>query len=262
MISEKQMELINREIDGVNSAAESEELKKIMAENPEAKAYYDSLEELSNKLGTLEDVEPSPHLTKHIMNSIPAPKTSRAEKKGFFKSLFSVPQYVFKPQYASVFAGGLVFGLVLFFVITSTINPTGIDLGDIAGTLISRDKKQDFENANSFKIHTSEAYGRVDFKQSKELVLVEINLRTNKELELLFEFDSFDISFNSFKQFQKKNNGLAINSRYVKFTNNGDNKYLFLFNSLTQNEKTFNFKMMSQGRTVMEKSISVKSQAK
>ena len=48
MIDEKLIELMNSEIDGVNSAEESLELKKYVESHPEAQSYFEALHRLDH----------------------------------------------------------------------------------------------------------------------------------------------------------------------------------------------------------------------
>jgi hypothetical protein len=69
-MEEKYVELMNREIDGLNSRAESAELEKYLHRNPEAGRYYRELLFVAGALNRVPEVEPPAGLKASILNSI------------------------------------------------------------------------------------------------------------------------------------------------------------------------------------------------
>jgi len=87
MITEKQIELIHREIDKLNSAEESRAFQEMLSVNPEVKELYDELHTLSGMLNSVQPVEPSPNLKKLVLNSIDAGRYASPAQSSFL-SLF------------------------------------------------------------------------------------------------------------------------------------------------------------------------------
>ena len=70
MMNDRIVELINREIDGLNSQAESHELNTILSSNPSAKKYFDSQMQISEALSRLPASEPPTTIKQIVMNEI------------------------------------------------------------------------------------------------------------------------------------------------------------------------------------------------
>jgi hypothetical protein len=54
MIDERYIELINKELDGLNTESESKELEQFLSENDEALQYYDGLLHAASALKRVE----------------------------------------------------------------------------------------------------------------------------------------------------------------------------------------------------------------
>ncbi|MEK7749053.1 MAG: hypothetical protein AAB269_03230, partial [Bacteroidota bacterium] len=81
MIPDKYFELMNKEIDGTSTKAESAQLKKYLQQHSEARKMYQSLRSLTQRLYQVQLVEPPGYLQKTIANIVsgaPSPTTHRS----------------------------------------------------------------------------------------------------------------------------------------------------------------------------------------
>ena len=113
MIDERYMELINKELDGVNSEAESKELEQVLSENGEALQYYDELLRAASALKRVEQVEPPSFLKTHILNSIKALPVPVRSGFGWMNNMLDVFRRRPIARYALVFASGLCVGILV-----------------------------------------------------------------------------------------------------------------------------------------------------
>lgn len=134
MLDKSIIALINSDLDGVASAEEGERLRRICAENPEARKYVEELRALSRGLAEVTRGVPPPALRPAIMRSI-AGRTaaSRRESQSLFRGFSLRMPLSLKP--ALVFAAGVAAGLVLFAVGTRVMAPGGMDEKDLVGSL-------------------------------------------------------------------------------------------------------------------------------
>jgi len=70
MIPDKYFELMNQEIDGTSTKAESARLKKYLQQHSEALQIYKSLRSLAQRLRQVQPVEPPGYLQKAIANVV------------------------------------------------------------------------------------------------------------------------------------------------------------------------------------------------
>ena len=162
MITPKYIELMNKEIDGLNTAKNSAELNSYLNSDPEAQRYYQNLLDVAKTLEQVADIQPSPELKKSILNSINWKKYAVEKKKSRYK--FALPQLRFTIKYAYVFTAGLILGIIGYSSLSDTVNKT--DPSFLNGTLINEDKVQlvdrcDFENEDincSFSLKSQDNY--------------------------------------------------------------------------------------------------------
>ncbi len=134
MLDKSIIALINSDLDGVASAAEKERLRRVCAENAEARKYAEELRALSRGLSEVNRGVPPPTLRPAIMRSIA--ERSAAARRGsqsIFRGFSLRMPLRLKP--ALVFAAGVAAGLVLFAVGTRVVAPGGMDEKDLVGSL-------------------------------------------------------------------------------------------------------------------------------
>src|SRR6266511_3898713 len=73
MLHRDQIELIHREIDGVNTPDESAAFRSLIQENPEARALEAELRQVTAHFERWEEREPPPHLKQAILDALPPP---------------------------------------------------------------------------------------------------------------------------------------------------------------------------------------------
>jgi hypothetical protein len=116
MIEDHYVELINKELDGVATEAESKELEELLSENAEALQYYDELLRAASALKRIEAVEPPSFLKTHILNTVnalPVPTRAGLAWVNKARDVFQQRPVV---RYAVVFASGLCVGILLLVV--------------------------------------------------------------------------------------------------------------------------------------------------
>ncbi len=126
--------LINSDLDGAASADERERLRRICAENPEARRYAEELQALSRGLASVSRGVPPPTLRPAVMRSImERSAASGRESRGLFRGFSPRNPLSLKP--ALVFVAGVAAGLVLFAVGARVMAPGGMDEKDLVGSL-------------------------------------------------------------------------------------------------------------------------------
>jgi len=264
MIEEEYIDLINKEIDGVNSPKKSAKLKQYLAENPEAKNLYHELLTVSNMLKEIETIEPSDTLKKRVLNSNPMEKYRPEEKKyaflrtrDFLRSLIPSPISRFNVKYAFAFSAGLILGItILSIFIDGLYKKSELDISDLYGTMMLYGTSEDFEPVDHIELNFDEVVGEINVKYSTDIVLVELTIETQHEIEIVFEFDDSDIGFSGFTRLNNEENNLRMGKNYLKLSNIGNNRYIIVFHDKTDSVTPMNFKIFSTGDLFYEKAIS------
>jgi len=108
--------LMNQELDGANSPAESRRLAEELAADPGARRRFAELRETIGIFTRIETLQPPPGLRARILAAVrpvaPEPRTPRASRARVFLRELLGP--VRRPALAGTFALGLVAGLLLY----------------------------------------------------------------------------------------------------------------------------------------------------
>lgn len=257
MIDKKYIELINKEIDGLNSQKDSAKLKEYLAKNSEAQNLYDDLVKLSHTLRRVNDFDPPPNLKKHILNSIKWNKYTFKEKRNFL--IPPIPSIRFKFNFVYTFSAGLIVGIIIYSIFLNKIlKTTSLDISHLTGTLIINDSSLKFETTEQLEINLKEGYGTLNIKNAENLVLAELYLTTQKQIEVVLEYAEQDMILNSLTHLNQKGIHANIGDNYIKINHTGDHKYIFIFKDKTSAITPISFKVFSDGTLLYEKTILTK----
>ena len=137
MTNERVIELVNGELDGTNTAAESVELAGILQGDDVARAFFDETKVLFGALGQVPDVEPPADLKDRIMESVHRQAAAMpTAEHGFASSLKNIfKPIVARPTWAIsyAFVAGLLVGVAGWMLVA---NPAGPENGVVQGTMV------------------------------------------------------------------------------------------------------------------------------
>lgn len=220
-------ELIQGEIDGVNSAEESARLKEILASNPELDARFGSLKRVAESLGGAERFDPPPGFTNGVMATVHRRRMEAAERPGWRETLRSL----FAPAPLAACACALVIGVVLGGLLPSdsglfsrsereALSGTALSGGQLAGRgLLDR---QPIARTGV----RGEAVTRVD----AGLLVVEVWLDADLPVAVSLDLGGTGLSPRSFSQDVPSGGDLVIADDGVRFTHPaGRNRYSLAF---------------------------------
>ncbi|MCH7754592.1 hypothetical protein IH970_05660 [candidate division KSB1 bacterium] len=254
MIDSKTEDLINRDIDGVLSAQETNRLKEHLSTDSEAQNYYDEIENLSQMLAQVEEVNPGPNLKKNILNSIPVQKYQNEENRER-TPLFSA--WNFRPSYrlTLAFAIGLIIGFFTYSFVTDL--PPNNNNSNLIGTILLNGSDAKFRPADQAEITLPEINGTVSTQYAENVVLFRIDLTTDSEIEVVVEFDGNDLRFAGFQPQKYSAGQINVSSNEIKLVNKGRHDYVLVFEDKTSTVSKFTIKVFSN-KLLYEKTLTTR----
>ncbi|MFQ5771498.1 MAG: anti-sigma factor family protein [bacterium] len=260
MIDKKYIELINYEIDGVLSDAESAVLKEYLANNSEAQELYDDLNKLSKKLQQASEIEPPVNLKKYILNTIPVNKYATKGKSRLLESFAPAWQFRFKFNYVYVFSVGLIVGIIITSLL---LNRTySLDPSNLTGALLINKSLDSFKTGERHDIKLQAVKGSIHFKYAKEIILAELFLKAPQQVNLTLSFNHQDVAFQSFSHSNASGIHLEVSDGELKLSHAGEQRYFFIFKDKTFTETTMNIKIVSESTLLFEQSYVINKQRK
>ncbi len=146
---------------------------------------------------------------------------------------------------------------VLFYVLLFEKDTDIVDqrarIIDIFGTTASISGFEDYNMADNTKIELQTVTGEITTRYYQSIILTEIELTSDSEITVTFEFDTKQYVMYGLR-FLNENNHSAFNAaqNYVRLVNNGDNKYLLLLNHHGGERSPINFKIYKDEQKIYE----------
>lgn len=199
-------DLINREIDGDISPAESDELRSIAAANPDSKRQLDTLRNLVLDVESIPEVAPPPGLRDEILASIRArqpqvqpPEAPRSRGPEDLVGRLAAFRRAPMIRYALAIAAGFVFGFVLYPIVGGLNRGTRFDTRDVAGTMAPLATTHPAETTDAASALAIEAIpATVSLTSTSASATVEIELPGTSSGPLMVTWRSDRFSLESF----------------------------------------------------------------
>ncbi len=199
MKHDKYIELINKEISGEITPEESAQLQQYLGDNPDARRLWRQLHKTSDLLGGVGDVEPPPHLKRHVINSVDFSRYRAEETRPVLGFFGRVRRLGLRPRLAYAFAAGIAVGLILFSVfLTGSWDRYSPDLSGLYAT-IGVTKDASFQTIERLPLDLPEVDGRVDLMRSADLLIFEVSLRSTRPYEVRVLYDPAEVRFNGLR---------------------------------------------------------------
>lgn len=248
MIHKKYIELINKEIDGVISSAEKNNLDEYLLKNPDAKNYYDEINLTNQYLSLLPDQEPSENLKKKIINSINFNKYSPEIKNKSFWNLLGVP----KLRLAYTFAAGIIAGIIVFAIF---FNNNNINLKNISGTVAVSDNN--VKTIREIPVKFPGAIGNIELKQLENNIWLNVNFNTNQNFKMIVKYPG-NLDFNNIKPALDGNIEFSKGKDFIQVNSSGNQQYSLLFSKNNSEDSDLQIKIINSDEIVYEHKISIK----
>lgn len=257
MTDEKMMELLNREIDGLNSPQESAELRAYLESHPDARMLYNDLITITSSLSRVREVDPPATLKSNILASIPSEMSAARRRSSIVGRLFDFIDLRPSFQFAYGIAAGLILGVTIYSLVGG--NDATISLMDpssVSGTILN-DSANPLTAGASYKVSLPEhgASATLQAKYSKHLALVEVGIQTEHELNLVFLFNSQELQFKGYSQSRPVPGSMKLTQSSFQMTIESENRYILAFDRRSQAPSDVTFMIMDSGKQLFEKKL-------
>jgi hypothetical protein len=227
MMEPRLIELINAEIDGVNTDDETRELQAYLEGDAGARQYKEALAAI---VAAVESVptRPVPHaLEKRILEAVPFghPPHAGAGRRvaRWFDAWLPTPRL----RYAAAVAVGILVGGVLFAGLSGLRGGRGES--NLWGTMRTIDEADGFRELGATGIDLEDVKGQVRLHESGGTLLAEVSLQSGAEIDWVLQYDPDDLNFEGFRQLGQGTPKIASNGSETRLHHTGENKYHLFF---------------------------------
>lgn len=245
-IDQKFQELINADIDGEISAAESDELRAFLEKSAEGRELHRELTAMCSMLASVEDETPPPHLQHVIMNSVKPAGVTR-ETPGFLQSLFGIPAL----RYAMTFAAGVF--LALSLVNSGQVSNRAFD--DVTGLVGTVAEPVSADLESTVAIDETAVAGTVSLRSSGSILILDFDLMAMEPVEIEADYTDNTIWFNGFAQLESSGTTVSAETGRVRLGMEGKRRYAVYLQNEGSRETTVRLRFMANGALVYETSL-------
>lgn len=253
------LELIHREIDGINSPTEQQELHDLIAADGDAKSLYNDLFSTVHALERVEFHEPPLRLKQAIMSALPANRYAPARPRAAFEWRDAARRLLqIRPRlgYAYTFAVGLVAGLALVGVWGSVMPDAS---STVYGTLISRDAVASMQPVEDVQINIDGVDGTVRVQAGDQQALLELSLDTRHPVEVHVAFDDARLPLRGLTRLDDEPGAmLSTEPGLVKLAAHGRHSYLFAFDNRVAGTK-LHLQILQNGQVRFQEDLSTQT---
>ena len=256
MHDENHIELIDKFIDGRISDDELERLNTLAERDPEFRKLFNDSVGISKLFDKVKDVEPPSTLKHDILSLLPAAgHTHRG--KNLFQRLGDI--FIFKPKASfayGLFCGALI-GVVGIFLLVDSFNDTTLDKSQLTGTFLTNKFSTSLKVADQSEIDIDGVRGIIDTKYADSIILIELAINSEKDIDLIMEFDGNRMSLAGFERNDYGRNIFDIEKNSLKLHHLGRNSYRFIFIDKSASPSQLEFKIFSN-RLLYEKTLNTR----
>ena len=251
MKDDKYIELVNKEISGEITPEESAELHRYLKDNPDARRLRHQLQKTSDLLSGVGDVEPPPHLKRHIMNSVDFSRYRAEEKRPVLGFFGRVRRLGLRPRLAYAFASGVAVGLILFSIfLTGSWDRYSPDLSGLYAT-IGVTKDASFQTIERLPLDLPEAEGRVDLVRSADLLIFEVSLRSTRPFEVRVLYDPAEVRFNGLRPETGWRSLTEVGEGRVSASGSGEGRFHLSLTKVTESALPIDFQLLISDRLLL-----------
>ena len=252
MIGKRLIELMNAEIDGVNSPEESRVLHEHLDANPDARRHYEELKDVGRVFAEADEVSPPKALSRTIMRAVAA-RGHPDVKMGLLERMREALGPAPRMRLAYAFAGGMVVGLGLFLLISATL-PQMLpgDAANLLGTIGGGERCLVAADPVSFDVPG--ASGSASVRYCAETVTLELSLSSESEVIVVLSYDE-NIDFDGLRALQSGDYAIRVMGHRAELTHMGTGDYDLLFTDYAESHLPLRMSVLAAGRSVFESSV-------
>lgn len=254
MMDDKILELMNRELDGLNTPSASRELQDVLEKNAEARKLFDDLQRTSKALEGLQPAEPPPYLKTHIMNAVRAvaekPRESWVSKMA--GQLWSRPAR----RYAVVFASGLCVG-ILFFVVTNVMERrAGLESAS-SGSFITAADLSHLPLIDALDLSERDMMANIKCYRNETGIAVALSVDAQKEVSIELISESDELAFKGMSRIEGSEGGVNVIQGKVTFADVRSCRSVVLFSRVSRLQRPLEVRVYDSNGILRSASLRV-----
>jgi len=242
MMNDRTLELINREIDGLNAPSESQELNSILSSDSSAKKFYNDQQQIAGIFSRVGSVEPPSSIKQNVMNEIHTRGQQRASVSNHASSEANWFHWTSTVRIAVGMAAGIL--ITAIFWPGSTSLP--VNDWDVSGTLVARG---DQGNVASASLSQSSVTTSISWFIREHDVIFVLSVDGTEPATIRLVSDNGGQIVRTVTRDQAGNCQIAFENQTVVINHVGKNAYTVVVERGSQPNAKIDFELEVGGRT-------------
>lgn len=243
------IELIHKEMEGIITPSEKQELEQALKKDPELRRLQQELKQTGELLGQITPLEPSPNLKKKIIDAIDFSRYSYRAEEPDWISRFMGWLWTPKIRFVYAIAAGIVIGITIsLLLIGSPLSTQQIPVSELYGT-IGVDNKN-FETIKKLTIDQEGWHGTFTLNSYRNMFWFELNLQSDQVSEIHFIFNEKLISFTGLRPIEWGTTVLENQPSMVKLIVDRQGHGLILFHKLSADPSPITLNLLQSEKVV------------
>ena len=220
-IDQRAWELLNGGVDGELSAAEQEELLKLLAESGEAREINKELKSLAKLMAEVPECDPPQYLQESIERQIrlPVEDVGPEKTRGFFGTWLSANWL----RTGFALAAGVVLTVGVYEMGSEPI--TDMDASNLVGTVVKTQVTAQGLLLDRINISNDRLNGQVEVREKDGLFTLNVQLKSEGPTEVVVSFAGRGLDFEGITRRQDRNDTVIVEDGSVNVTSSGDQSY-------------------------------------
>jgi hypothetical protein len=224
------VERMHARIDGTISEADSAELDSVLEKSPEARARFEELQALSERLDRIESVAPPPELRAGVLAALGPRDRPAARRPEKTRTVL---------RYAYAVAAGLVLGVLAYHVAANrALQGAAVDPADIAGAMSIEKSGGEPGITDRIGIELPGGGGFVELLRVEDHFSLTLDIESPDALEVVLEFDGSRIEFREVAQDVGQIERLAMTAGRLAWSQRGHHRLATRFRLLDEGPAT------------------------
>lgn len=260
MIEDKLLRLMNQELDGANTAADSRALSESLVGNAEARTLFNELRTAMALVRGIPGLEPGPDFKRKVLDDIrrnagPAAAKREADMadRGFRPKRLAFASL--KLKYVLFFALGLCLGMLLLFVFKYRSGDGGLDARQLVGTVADTKALRPVDNLKLDR--EGVASQELAFRSGGGRLEVDVRGTAAKSVEIVFTFDPAVLSLDAFRQSAGEPAGVDLGPGRLAVRTAGAHGFLAAFKAGAGLPASLQYQVFDSGAVVFDKTLTV-----
>jgi hypothetical protein len=255
MIDEQHVELINKELDGLNTESESKELEQFLSENHEALQYYEELLLAASALKRIEQVEPPSFLKTHILNAVKALPAPIRSGIGWINRVVDLFRQRPIARYAVVFASGLCVGILILVLADPWQQDELPDASKVSGSMVLPTDLSRLQKIDSVALDGSGFRSVFKTLRGDGNITVECAVSASDNLRLELSADPEELKFVGVNRLGGTDNDVMATGGRVIFTGTKSEHGLITFAQVVSPQQPIEVRVYKGGTVVGSVSV-------